>query len=561
MAALALSLCLVLAAAAAAQRPEVVEGDQLPHHDRCEDIDIPLCKDIQYNKTILPNLLGHATQDEAGLEVHQFFPLVKVKCSADLQLFLCLMYAPVCTQLEKPLPPCRSLCLSARNGCESLMNKFGFKWPEKLECSKFPEAGPNVLCAAQNESSSPAATPPTSLQPPHDGKDFVCPVQFRVPKGLSYRLRVGERETPDCGAPCRGMFFSDWQRDFARRWVGVWSVLCLASCAFTIFTFILDTSRFRYPERPIIFLSVCYFMVSLTYVIAFAMGDTISCNEPFEPPPEYPKLDMVSTIAQGTKRQGCTFVFMTLYFFNMASCIWWVILTLTWFLAAGLKWGQEAIEANSQYFHLAAWAVPAVKTIAILAMGNVEGDVLSGVCYVGVMNVPALRGFVLAPLVVYLALGTVFLLAGFVSLFKIRTIMKHDGTRTDKLEKLMIRIGVFSVLYTLPATLVIACLFYEQAFLDQWTLGWQERHCGQRDPAWSKYAIPCPPRATVGPLPQPHFEFFMIKYVMLLIVGITSGFWVWSRKTLQTWGRLCGRGRPAVVYRTPDGRIVQPNHV
>ncbi|XP_037090553.1 frizzled-1-like [Pollicipes pollicipes] len=175
---------------------------------------------------------------------------------------------------------------------------------------------------------------------------------------------------------------------------------------------------------------------------------------------------------------------------------------------------------------------------------------------------PALRGFVLAPLVVYLALGTVFLLAGFVSLFKIRTIMKHDGTRTDKLEKLMIRIGVFSVLYTLPATLVIACLFYEQAFLDQWTLGWQEQHCGLRNPNWSKYAIPCPPAAADGLLrPQPYFEFFMIKYVMLLIVGITSGFWVWSHKTLQTWGRLCGYGQPAVVYRTPDGRVVQPNHV
>ena len=182
---------------------------------------------------------------------------------------------------------------------------------------------------------------------------------------------------------------------------------------------------------------------------------------------------------------------------------------------------------------------------------------LSGVCYVGVMSVPALRGFVLAPLVVYLALGTVFLLAGFVSLFKIRTIMTSDGTRTDKLEKLMIRIGVFSVLYTLPATLVIACLFYEQAYMDQWTLGWQERQCARR----SKYAIPCPPRAAAGLRPQPHFEFFMIKYVMLLIVGITSGFWVWSRKTLQTWGRLCGRGAPTTVYRTPDGRVVHPNRV
>ena len=34
--------------------------------------------------------------------------------------------------------------------------------------------------------------------------------------------------------------------------------------------------------------------------------------------------------------------------------------------------------------------------------------------------------------------------------------MKHDGTKTEKLERLMVRIGVFSVLYTVPATIVIA---------------------------------------------------------------------------------------------------------
>lgn len=45
------------------------------HHDhssgpktgsRCEDVTIPMCKDMPYNKTILPNLMGHATQEEAG---------------------------------------------------------------------------------------------------------------------------------------------------------------------------------------------------------------------------------------------------------------------------------------------------------------------------------------------------------------------------------------------------------------------------------------------------------------------------------------------------------------
>jgi len=53
-------------------------GGVPPHHGRCEPITIPLCKDIQYNETIMPNLLNHQKQEDAGLEVHQFYPLVKV---------------------------------------------------------------------------------------------------------------------------------------------------------------------------------------------------------------------------------------------------------------------------------------------------------------------------------------------------------------------------------------------------------------------------------------------------------------------------------------------------
>jgi frizzled protein 1/7 len=52
------------------------ELDKIPHHGRCEPITIPLCKEIRYNETIMPNLLNHQKQEDAGLEVHQFFPLV-----------------------------------------------------------------------------------------------------------------------------------------------------------------------------------------------------------------------------------------------------------------------------------------------------------------------------------------------------------------------------------------------------------------------------------------------------------------------------------------------------
>lgn len=86
-------------------------------------------------------------------------------------------------------------------------------------------------------------------------------------------------------------------------------------------------------------------------------------------------------------------------------CFRWVILTLTWFLAAGLKWGHEAIEMHSSYFHVAAWAIPAVKTIVILIMRLVDADDLTGLCYVGNQQQEALIGFVVAPLATYLLLG------------------------------------------------------------------------------------------------------------------------------------------------------------
>ncbi|KAG0722578.1 Frizzled-1 [Chionoecetes opilio] len=158
---------------------------------RCEPITIPICKDIQYNTTIMPNFRNHHTQEEAGMEVHQFFPLVKVQCSPDLKFFLCSVYVPMCTILDRPLPPCRHLCLSAKDGCEDLMNKFGFQWPESLDCNKFP-AGPNELCvnspdnlihpttAAHDLTSAP---PPPSSTVPIPDKTTLAATLPSVPNG------------------------------------------------------------------------------------------------------------------------------------------------------------------------------------------------------------------------------------------------------------------------------------------------------------------------------------------------------------------------------------------
>lgn len=98
---------------------------------------------------------------------------------------------------------------------------------------------------------------------------------------------------------------------------------------------------------------------------------------------------------------------MVLYFFTMAGSVWWVILTITWFLAAVPKWGSEAIEKKALLFHAVAWGLPGALTVALLALNKIEGDGISGVCFIGLHDIDALRWFVLAPLGLNVTVSTV----------------------------------------------------------------------------------------------------------------------------------------------------------
>ena len=253
-------------------------------------------------------------------------------------------------------------------------------------------------------------------------------------------------------------------------------------------------------------------------------------------------------IQEGLENTNCAIVFLLLYYFGTASSIWWVVLTLTWFLSAGLKWGHEAIQRHSTYFHLAAWAIPAIHTIVVLVMRVVDADELTAMCYVGNQRQNTLLGFVIVPQLVYLLVGTSFLLAGLVNLFRIRRHVRNDGVKTEKLEILMVRIGIFSVLYTVPATCVVACQIYEYLNREHWhrPLSLAEIYQDGTDARID------------GAIRTPSIEIFMLKIFMSLVVGITSGMWVWSSKTLHSWTKFCGRltgGDSGPRMAAPDRRV------
>ncbi|XP_026562599.1 frizzled-4 [Pseudonaja textilis] len=483
---------------------------------RCDAIRISMCQNLGYNVTKMPNLVGSQFQTDAELQLTTFTPLIQYGCSSQLQFFLCSVYVPMCTeQINIPIGPCSGMCLSVKRRCEPVLKEFGFSWPENLNCSKFPPHNDhNHMCM---EGPGDEEIPLHSKAPLHPGEECQN-------VGLNSDQYIWVRRSLSCVLKCGydAGLYSRSAKAFTDIWMAVWASLCFISTAFTVLTFLIDSTRFSYPERPIIFLSMCYNIYSIAYIVRLTVGrERISCDfdEAVEP----------VLIQEGLKNTGCAIIFLLMYFFGMASSIWWVILTLTWFLAAGLKWGHEAIEMHSSYFHIAAWAIPAVKTIVILIMRLVDADELTGLCYVGNQNLDALTGFVVAPLFTYLVIGTLFIAAGLVALFKIRSNLQKDGTKTDKLERLMVKIGVFSVLYTVPATCVIACYFYE---ISNWGV--------------FRYSADASNMAVE-----------MLKIFMSLLVGITSGMWIWSAKTLHTWqkcsNRLVNSGRVKRGAKRADG--------
>ncbi|KPM06400.1 frizzled-2-like protein [Sarcoptes scabiei] len=611
-----------------------------PDHmeQRCEKITIPMCMDIGYNFTSMPNLLDMESQEEAGLEVHQFWPLVEINCSEDLKFFLCSMYAPICIEeYLGHIPSCQSVCERAREGCTPIMIQYGFNWPDKMNCSELPKYGDGFrICMdpkkganldTENQSPKTIHTETTarneneyqskqSSSHHHDGRmksktsinnsnnnghknhqhhqqngknqqtssvttSIIADKNGQIEKDIDssvdncrcdcrspyfIRLRNSEQSmssmssaaglygpqhlhhhhyqhssqqqqhslhyfnysrietagglAPHCAISCKGPYrFHESERETAFFWIGITALICAITCLLTVFTSLTDTQRFRYPERAIIFLAGCYVFIAGGYLLRIRLGpQAIACDGPFI---RYQKTGPIPA--------SCILSFILLYFFGMASAYWWLILTLTWFLAAGLKWSSEAITSYAQYFHLFAWILPTIQSIAILCLGAIDGDSFLGVCSVGNQSRANLLIFVITPLCVCITVGITLLFTGFVALFRIRRAIQQIQytirVKTEKLEKLMIRIGLSSFLYIVPEVVVVACHIYDYINRPQWEKS-LACICDHNDPREHH---------------QPQFSLIVLKYIMSLIIGITSSFWIWSGKTLESWLKIYTR--------------------
>ena len=192
-------------------------------------------------------------------------------------------------------------------------------------------------------------------------------------------------------------------------------------------------------------------------------------------------------------------------------------------------------------FQVCAWVPPLLMTIGLLAPRAIGADELTGTCFVvsSATSYLALLLGVVLPLVLFLVAGLVFLLIGFVSILRVRALMQEDGKQQEQqtLEKLMIRIGVFVSVYIFPASVLIGCFVYELASRGSWQ---------SLDESCSNCT-------------RPNSAVFMVRVFMFLLIGVLTGVWIWSRKTLGSWQRCPGRcGRMCGITDQHDQEMELP---
>ena len=219
----------------------------------CEPINVDFCISVQgvQNYSVFKHNPNGKSQHEVANLLSSpgsaIDALRQLGCHEHLVPFICMYYLPVCPdgQVRAPVYPCRSVCQSVKDACT---RQNHIAWPDELDCSKLPVDGANALCASGSQLGS--ATESQSNQPkcPHE---LDCPGVLRTGYGSSHYFLGIE----NCAPPCHEHFWSDEEVQLSRKWILTWSILCLVSTLFTVSTYLIDRERFRYPERPIVFLA------------------------------------------------------------------------------------------------------------------------------------------------------------------------------------------------------------------------------------------------------------------------------------------------------------------
>lgn len=299
-----------------------------------------------------------------------------------------------------------------------------------------------------------------------------------------------------CGADA---FFTTYQKKIVETCILVFAVLCFIFTLFSLITFWTESTRFKFPERPVLFLTLCYNLLSICYLLKIFYQKSTNVPES----DEIHDFNGLSPSIKATEiganqcsiNSQCLAYFIIINYLIISASFWWLIFALCWWLSTAKQWSPEALERKSGLFHVLAWLLPLASPIAALLFGAIKKTELTGMC--------TAVGFTEIPSLILLILGAIFIILSARSLRSLRSSWKNN-----KLSQVMSRILMFGTVFVAPAIAAIVLMLID----------------------YDKELPPCMPGEACYLPEKRTINITIIRYACLFLGGF-SGIWVWSKKT------------------------------
>ncbi|CAK5013092.1 unnamed protein product [Meloidogyne enterolobii] len=147
--------------------------------------------------------------------------------------------------------------------------------------------------------------------------------------------------------------------------------------------------------------------------------------------------------------------------------------------------------------------------------------------FVGNFNPLTLFWFWIIPRLLIILIGFFLLLAGFSSMCNERNKFKNKGTDTSRLEKFLLKMGIFSLIYLFSISLNSLCDLHHLIVLSEWQPN--TINCKTKGGAFSGNCI----RPE-----QPEPKLYVFGQTMGMATGLAVGLCIFSPKTLTTMSSL-----------------------
>lgn len=166
-------------------------------------------------------------------------------------------------------------------------------------------------------------------------------------------------------------------------------------------------------------------------------------------------------------------------------------------------------------------------------------DELTGLCQISDESALWLE---VLPHAILLLLGCGFGSIAGSALVRVRRAVRCAGRSATKLERLMTRLSVFALLYALPALGGLICVIHEASVRPRWR---KLALLAALDCSAAQNCAPGPVYRAAG------LEVVLLRLFLFIVVGVTSGMWVWSGKTCRAWSKLLAAPSKSARIQSP----------